>query len=248
MSGGLSFVALGVGDAFSATHYSSSLAVESDGRWILVDCPHPIRKMLHDSREATGGLDLDRVDAVLLTHLHADHCSGVEGLAYYLHFVLGRRVTLVAHPQVARRLWSGHLSAGMDRLMTPERVRRAAGFEEFFDLVPLSFRAPVRFGPFEIACRATIHHVPSTAFRIHAGGRTLGVSGDTAFDPRLIAWLAEADLIVHESNLGAHTPYEKLVSLPLAIRERMRLIHYPDGFDEVWTEIPALTEGVRHVV
>ncbi len=248
MTNGLSFVALGVGDAFSARHYSSCLAVESDGHWILVDCPHPIRKMLHDSASATDGLDLDRIDAVLLTHLHADHCSGLEGLTYYLHFVLGRRVQLVAHPLVARRLWSAHLAAGMDSLMTPERVRQSARFEDFFDWVPLSFRAPVAVGPFEIACRATIHHVPTTAFRIRAGGRILGVSGDTAFDPRLVAWLAESDLIVHESNLGAHTPYEKLAALPLAIRERMRLIHYPDGFDGLWTEIPALTEGVRHVV
>ena len=43
---------------------------------------------------------------------------------------------------------------------------------------------------------------------IEAGGRTFGYSCDTAFDPGLIEFLAPADLILHETNLGpAHTLY-----------------------------------------
>jgi ribonuclease BN (tRNA processing enzyme) len=58
------------------------------------------------------------------------------------------------------------------------------------------------------------------------------VSGDTAFDQDLIAWLAPCDLIIHESNLGpAHTPYESLAALPRELRARMRVTHLPDGFE-----------------
>ena len=42
----LRLLTLGVGDVFSARHYSTSFAVESNGHWLLVDCPHPMRKML----------------------------------------------------------------------------------------------------------------------------------------------------------------------------------------------------------
>jgi hypothetical protein len=45
----------------------------------------------------------------------------------------------------------------------------------------------------------------------------------TAFDPALIAWLGEADVVVHETNHGVHTPYGKLAALPVALRSRMRL-------------------------
>src|SRR3970282_1499137 len=50
--GGLSFVPLGVGDAFTAIYYTSCMALESGGRWILVDCPHPIRKILREGGAA----------------------------------------------------------------------------------------------------------------------------------------------------------------------------------------------------
>ncbi|MBI4512233.1 MAG: hypothetical protein HY698_21550 [Deltaproteobacteria bacterium] len=74
-------------------------------------------------------------------------------------------------------------------------------------------------------------------------GRTLGYSSDTAFDPELIAFLEPADLIIHETNLGpAHTPYSALAALPADLRAKLRLIHYPDGFD-MTSSIKALREG-----
>ncbi len=38
------FLPLGVGDAFTALHYTHCVAVESQGRYLLIDCPHPIRR------------------------------------------------------------------------------------------------------------------------------------------------------------------------------------------------------------
>jgi ribonuclease BN (tRNA processing enzyme) len=243
----LSFVALGVGDAFSARWYSSCLLCEANGARLLVDCPHPIRKIL---RESTGAsVDVGDIDAIVLTHLHADHCSGLEGYGYFSYFVLGKRARLLAHPGVTARLWDGHLAAGMEQLLP---VGGAApdpkGLDDYFEIVPLAFERAVEIGPFRIECRPTIHHVPTTALRISAGGRTLGYSADTAFDETLIAWLASADLIVHETNLGVHTPYERLAALPAELRARMRLIHYPDAFDLDGSTMKPLAQGELVVV
>ena len=85
---------------------------------------------------------------------------------------------------------------------------------------------------------------PTTALLIEAAGRKLGYSADTAFDPALIEFLAQADLIIHETNLGpAHTPYTSLAALPAELRARMRLVHYPDTFDTATSNIVALGEG-----
>jgi ribonuclease BN (tRNA processing enzyme) len=244
---GLSVLPLGVGDAFTALHYSTSLALQAEGAWLLIDCPHPIRKMLREASGRAGfALDADALAGVVLTHLHADHSSGLEGLGYFSYFVLHRRLALLAHPAVAKRLWEGHLAAGMEQLMpaadaAPEPHR----FEDYFDHRALDEQRPVTFGPFQIECRRTIHHVPTTALRIRAGGRTLGYSADTAFDPGLIAWLAEADHIIHETNYGVHTPYARLAELPADLRARMHLVHYPDDFDLAGSAIPVLEEGRR---
>jgi len=236
-----SFVPLGVGDAFSARWYSSCLALEHEGRWILIDCPHPIRKML---RESVEGLDLDRIEGVALTHLHADHASGLEGYAYFSFFALRRKARLLAHPAVTARLWDGALAASMDHLGEPDTPgARSVGPDEYFDFVRVDEDAPAELGPFRLECRRTRHHIPTTAFRISAGGASLGYSADTAFDPSLIAWLAEADLVVHETNYGIHTPYESLAALPAELRAKMRLIHYPDGFDRDASVIEPLEQG-----
>ncbi len=244
------FVPLGVGDAFSARWYSSCLLLEHEGRRVLLDCPHPIRKMLRESGERVGErLDLDAIEGVALTHLHADHVSGLEGYAYFSFFALRRKARVLLHPAVRERLWEGCLAAGMEHLGEPgTEGARATALEDYFDVVEVDESGPARLGPFEIECRRTRHHIPTTAFRIRAGDRRLGYSADTAFDPGLIEWLAEADLVVHETNYGIHTPYAALAALPEALRAKMRLIHYPDDFDLAGSAIEPLQQGRRYPV
>ena len=52
-----------------------------------------------------------------------------------------------------------------------------------------------------------------------------------------------AALIVHETNYGVHTPYEKLAALPARVRQKMRLIHYPDDFDVAASSLEVLEQG-----
>jgi ribonuclease BN (tRNA processing enzyme) len=248
---GARLLAVGVGDAFSVLYYSSCLALEAEGAWLLIDCPHPIRKMLREAGAAAGAaLDVDQLTGVALTHLHADHCSGLEGLGFFARFVLGRPVSLLAHPEVAARLWTNHLAAGMEwSVPGPGEPPYQRRLEDFFNLIPLAETGPVPMGPFSVQCRRTVHSIPTTALLIRAGGRCLGYSADTAFDPALVSWLSEADLIVHEANLGPlHTPYEKLAALPAGLRAKMRLIHYPDNFDLDASVIEPLRQGHLYAV
>ena len=50
-----SFTPLGVGDAFSARWYSSCLALEHEGRFVLVDCPPLLENV--ELALFTGGMD-----------------------------------------------------------------------------------------------------------------------------------------------------------------------------------------------
>lgn len=235
---------LGVGDAFTAHHYSTCLALQAEGTTVLVDCPHPIQKMMREAAIAAEiSLAPADVSAVFLTHLHADHCCGLEGLAFYTFFYLRRRLPLYLHDDVRAHLWDGHLAAGMKHLTGPDGAEREMKLEDYFELHSLREGESVQAGPFAVECRKTIHHVPTTALRVRAAGRTVGHSADTAWDPGLIEWLGSADLVVHETNYGIHTPYEKLAALPAALRAKMRLVHYPDDFDLEASVIEPLRQG-----
>jgi ribonuclease BN (tRNA processing enzyme) len=152
------------------------------------------------------------------------------------------------HPDASAQVWDGLLAAGMELVQaTPDAPPVRKQLADYFELIDLDSSRPVQCGPFSIECRRTIHAVPTFALRVTVGGRVLGFSADTAYDPGLIEWLSAADLIVHEAtsmtHSVAHTPYVNLAALPEALRSKMRLTHLPDDFDADSSVIEPLREG-----
>ncbi len=238
------FVPIGVGDAFTELSYGSSLLVMGGGKRLLIDFPDPPRKALREASRASGlDLRVETIDAAYLTHLHGDHVNGLEAMTFYRYFVEGRKLRLAAAQPVLDELW-GRLRPAMDQLVFADGRPQRMSLSDYFDIVPVPEGSRRRIGPFTLEVRRTRHHVPTFAVRVTCGGRTLAFSSDTSYDPGLIDWLSNgAHVIVHETNLGIHTPYESLAALPTSIRRRIRLIHYPDGFQRRRTAIPCLRVG-----
>lgn len=74
----------------------SAILVESDGARLLVDCGP-------DCREQLLAADVATLDAVIVTHDHADHCHGIDDLRQVAYHV-GSAVPLIARPHVLERL------------------------------------------------------------------------------------------------------------------------------------------------
>lgn len=241
----------GVGDAFTERYHNASFCVEETGSGVRlqIDCPPAFPRALADYRQKSAHgaeLRIDTIDHLLLTHLHGDHCGGTEAYLYMHRFLLGRKPTLVGAPEVLDALWPTRLRGGMSTLL-----KSPTGPSVELDLLDYCQRQDLaagvtHVGPLQIERRFTIHHIPTTALRISLPGRArplVSYSADTAFDPELIAWLGEADLIIHETNFGVHTPLASLMTLPDPLRARMRLIHYPDQLHPADSPIPCLYEG-----
>jgi phosphoribosyl 1,2-cyclic phosphate phosphodiesterase len=56
----------------------SSILVESDGQTVMIDCGP-------DFRQQALRVGLQHIDAILLTHLHYDHCGGLDDLRPYAY-------------------------------------------------------------------------------------------------------------------------------------------------------------------
>jgi ribonuclease BN (tRNA processing enzyme) len=237
-------IVLGVGDCFSAQHHTSALLLVSGGFFLAIDCPDGYRRILKDVASRNGrALNISDINHVLITHIHGDHMNGLEGLALYKHFVENKRLRLAVTPEVKSAIWGQRLQASMSTVWHDGRFSDMK-FEDYFDVLPIQWDGEAIIGPFSIRVRRTIHHIPTTALLVQAEGRSFGYSSDTAFDPDLIRFLEPADLIFHEANHGPpHTPYAELAKLPESLRRKMRLIHYPDGFEKTAVAIEPLHEG-----
>lgn len=244
MSDSFEVTVLGAGDTFSERHHPTALLLSCGGFHLGIDCPDMYRRVLADAARRCGrALSLSDIDHVLITHVHGDHMNGLEGVAFFKHFAERKRLHLVASPEVRADIWQHRLQAPMEALWDGQQFLRL-GFDDYFQFTPLDWAGATRIGPFSIRTFRTQHHVPTSAVLVEAAGRTLGYSSDTAFDPRLIDFLAQADLIIHETNLGpAHTALSDLLTLPPSIRSRMHLIHYPDQLDLTSCAIPPAREG-----
>jgi ribonuclease BN (tRNA processing enzyme) len=130
------------------------------------------------------------IDAVLLSHLHADHC--IDLTSYY--------VLRKYHPKGEQPPIPVHGPDG-----TPGRLARAYDLpkypgmnEEFtFHFYPAE---PFRIGPFTIQAFEVKHPVPAYALRVSADGRTLAYSGDTGVCDALLDAARDSDLFLCEAS------------------------------------------------
>ncbi|HVF36805.1 MAG TPA: MBL fold metallo-hydrolase [Sphingomicrobium sp.] len=137
----------------------SSILVESAGQRLLVDCGP-------DLREQLLAADVAWLDAVIVTHDHADHCHGIDDLRVVMH-CLGAPI-----PLHARRLT-------LDRL----RSRFNYAFEGYplypTMLVPLEIRDPMLLGNARLSFVDQPHGgISSLGIRLDEEGRSLAYAVD----------------------------------------------------------------------
>ncbi|MDK2971836.1 MAG: hypothetical protein PWP23_1591 [Candidatus Sumerlaeota bacterium] len=249
----LYLLVLGIGNAFTRRFFNSSFLLIAGGQFVAIDCPAPFRRVLHDAGNRAGlSVDLDAIDHLVLTHLHGDHCNGLEEYGFFRRYVLPGKQPghLYLLPENLAPLWERRLHAVMAEGVDPKTGRHVArSLEDYF--LPHCWepgevhRLAGEDAPgVEFAIRRTRHPVPCFGFRASFGGVTLGYSADSPFETEHLEFLASSDLIVHEAGEGTgHAALDKLQALDESVRRKIVLIHVPDAYHERDLEFPILEEG-----
>ncbi|WP_432107188.1 MBL fold metallo-hydrolase [Streptomyces sp. AA1529] len=135
---------------------------------------------------------LDEVDAIWISHLHADHSADLLTAYYAALFAdvrLAAPIPLYGPPGIADRL-AHFLTNSANR----SPVESAFAVHELDD----GHRA--RVGALTMTSRAVEHGIPAFAVRIEAEGRTLAYSGDTAPCANLAELAAGCDVLLCEAD------------------------------------------------
>ena len=195
MGGAARLIVLGSGTAVPRADRATSCYLVDDGAGLvlLVDCGPGA---LH--RAASAGYPLPCLDAVLLTHIHPDHCADLVAAQFALRSPLGeprtRPLLLYGHEAVGlllarlRNAWPGWLAPGEDRL-------RATTVEPG----PVALPGRTQAAAFRVA-----HHASSLGWRLTLpDGFVLAFSGDATEGADLVELGRDADLFVLEAAVPA---------------------------------------------
>src|SRR3954470_10477169 len=198
--------------------------------------------------------DYTEIDAVVLSHLHADHILDVIPYAYALTYA-PRQQPVPVH------VWPGTDDPAHPRLIAPpgarDVFRQIAGawgpeelVENAFDLCEYGEGEEATVGPLTFSFHEVPHFTRTHAVSVRSSDsdRRFAFSADSAPSEALVEFARDADLLFVEATLprperegprGHLTPREAGEHARLAKARKVVLTHISDELDPEWARVEA---------
>jgi ribonuclease BN (tRNA processing enzyme) len=223
----------------------SGYLLEEDGTAIVIDCGNGVFGKLREK------IDYVDVDAVVISHLHADHFLDLVPFAYALTYAPRQQPVPVDR-------WPGTDCPACPELHVPpgsrDTFRRVVGawgnddlIENAFDLREYDPSAELEIGPVRVNFQPVPHFTETFAIQISStnGSGRIVYGADSSPTDALTDFANEADLILVEATLprpertgvrGHLTPAEAGQHARDAGAKRLVLVHISDELDAEWAK------------
>jgi ribonuclease BN (tRNA processing enzyme) len=221
----------------------SGYLIEEQGYRLLLDCGNGVFSKLRLFRDYT------ELDAVLISHLHADHFLDLVPYAYALTYAPRQQPVPVDR-------WPGTDCPACPALHVPpgaqELFRRVVGAWGNEDLIENAFQlreydpaSEIEVGPIRITFQPVPHFTETFAMSISStnGSGRIVYGADSSPTEALTEFAREADLMLVEATLprpertgmrGHLTPEEAGGHAKGAAAKRLVLVHISDELDATW--------------
>lgn len=174
-------------------------------------------------------LDPRTLDAVVLSHLHPDHCLDVCSLYVMLNYAPGAprvdRLPIYAPARASERLGRAY------------GVEAPQSLEDRLVFTDVQSGRPFEIGPFRITPVPVYHPVEAFGLRVEADGQVLAYTGDTDYCPQLAQLCSGADMVLadcafidgRDHAAGIHMSGSKVARAALEAGgvRRLMLTHLP---------------------
>ena len=226
----------------------SGYLVEDGDIAVVIDCGNGVFSKLRMFRDYVD------IDAVLLSHLHADHFLDLVPFAYALTYAPRQQPVPVAS-------WPGTDDPARPRLHAPpgarNTFRRLTGIwgpedliENAFDLHEYEEADELAIGSLRVSFQGVPHFVDTYAMRLSTtnGGGKLVYGADCSPTEELTRFAADSDLMLMEATLprpertgkrGHLTPREAGEHARASHARRLVLTHISDELDTEWARAEA---------
>jgi ribonuclease BN (tRNA processing enzyme) len=225
----------------------SGYLIEEGGYGLVLDCGNGVFSKLRRYRDYVD------VDAVLISHLHADHFLDLIPFSYALTYAPRQQPVPVGG-------WPGTSTPARPELYAPRGAtamfRHIAGCWGQEELIERAFALreyepwdELEAGPFRIRFCEVPHFMTTFAIELRSnGGSRFTYSADCSPNAELIQFAHETDLLLIEATLprpertgvrGHLTPAEAGEHGRLAGAKRLVITHFSDELDSEWAKVQA---------
>lgn len=213
---------------------SAGYLLQSNNFTLLIDCGSGVLAKLQNI------IDVQHIDAVIISHYHADHIADIGVLQH------ARLVQSILHNSSETLPIYGHTRNMLEfDKLTYKQI--TTGIEYAPD-------EQLELGPFLITFQRTNHSVDCYAMRITSNNKTVVYTADTAYQKDLIYFSSNADLLISECSFygNQHFPesghmnsYEVGKISASANVKKVLLTHLPHfgTLDNLITEVNELYNG-----
>ncbi|MEA2458732.1 MAG: hypothetical protein QOC95_1704, partial [Thermoleophilaceae bacterium] len=223
--------------------------IEEDGVAVVLDCGNGVFSKLRHFRDYT------RVDAVVISHLHADHFLDLVPFSYALTYAPRQQPVPVDR-------WPGVECPACPRLIAPrgsrDTFRRVVGAWGNDDLIENAFSLEEyepndcpQIGPLRFTFQSVPHFTETFAIRIESDTchAKLVFGADSRPSEELIQFARDCDLMLVEATLprpersgtrGHLTPREAGEHALAARAGRVVITHISDELDALWARKEAI--------
>ncbi len=218
----LEITPIGSGNGFTGT--VSNVVVRFGKYVIWIDpCGYPANTL------AQHGIHWDDITHIIITHNHEDHIQGFSAFLKRAEHT-GTRIQLLT-------------AKGVYALLKKQFSPLCPAFNSLVNITFLDPKRPLDLGSVRIESRWNHHFLPygTLGFRISAGGKSFGYSGDTKFDENINTilnreeltpkWFAPCNLVFHEIDFdnpsSVHSHWKQVEALQRAIPGQVLAYHTP---------------------
>ena len=224
----------------------SGYLVEEDGFALLLDCGTGVFSKLRHVREYVD------VDAVLISHLHADHFLDLVPFSYALSYAPRQQPVAVggwpgttnpARPQLHAPMGAGNTFRHLVACWGEEEL-----IERAFSLLEYDGSAELSLGPLSVRFCEVPHYTRTYAIELVGPGGRFTYSADCAPNDQLVQFARDTALLLSEATLprperagkrGHLTPAEAGEHGRRAGVRRLVLTHFSDELDPGWARAQA---------
>lgn len=246
---------VGAGSAFNKADGQCNILITADsGKKLLIDCGTYFWQMA-----AEQNIAVKDIDALYVSHLHADHVGGIEEFAFISYFSKLPRPKLYCNHTLMKELWEQSLRGGLESIQG-----KVVTLTEYFDCVPVQNNDTFYWEGYGFTPVQTVHVMAGYTIKYSYGlligvpepqgitGKTLGgktvfITTDSQFSPHQIKdFYNRADVVFQDSETspfksGVHAHYDELKTLSAETKAKMWLCHYQPNPPQM--KEPVASEG-----